>query len=324
MHRPPDEIVAVLRDAERILIATHVYPDGDALGSQLALADSLRRAGRYVVVFAEEPVSHLYDFLPGSKQVQTTFPNPDDFDCAVAVDCGDSQRLGRMEGRLLAIHPFIAIDHHGGHRDFGDLRWIDAERSATGEMVYDLIDALGLDLSDEGAFCLYTAIVSDTGSFKYASTSARTLAIASDLVSRGVRPEVVAGRLYDNFTVSRLELLKRVLATLELHEQGRLAMISVTRQMFDETGATEEDTENFINYPRALADVRVAAFLKETRDGRVAVSLRSKEAIHDVSVIARSFGGGGHRNAAGFRLASTSLDAVRGVLLDALRPVVAR
>ncbi len=315
-------IVSTLAQARRILVLTHVHPDGDALGSQLALLHCLRRAGREVVAFGEEPVSHIYDFLPGAEVITTELPDPAGFDCAVAVDCGDADRLGRYGDHLLAVRPFIVIDHHGSHREFGDLRWVDSGRASTGEMIYDLLAAAGLELDDAAAFCLYTAIVSDTGSFRYAATSARTLAVASELVERGVRPEVVASRLYDNYSVGRLELLQRVLATLELHEDDRLAVISVTQAMLAATGTRDEDTENFINFPRSIASVRVAAFVKESRDGVVGVSLRSKESVHDVAAVARQFGGGGHCNAAGFKVAGTTVDRLKSEVVAALKPLV--
>jgi len=225
--------------------------------------------------------------------------------------------------RLLEVHPLVVIDHHAGHKDFGDLRWVDSQRASTGEMVFDLAEAMGAEISLDAAFCLYTAIVSDTGSFKYSSTTARTMRIAAELIGKGVEPAKVAGRLYDNFTVNRLELLKYVLDTLQLHASGSLAMIHVTRQMYEKTGAVEEETENFINYPRSLGTVKIAAFLKETGDGRISVSLRSKGIQHDVAAVARNFGGGGHRNAAGFKLTGVTLEEVRQRLLADLSSVAA-
>jgi len=323
MTLPPDQIVSSLERARNVLLITHVYPDGDALGSQIALGFILEGLGKRVVLFGEEKVSHLYDFLPGSDRIVTELPDPAGFDCAVALDCGDVLRLGGQRERMLSAHPFVVIDHHAGHKDFGDLRWVDAERSATGEMVFDLAAAIGAEISEDAAFCLYTAIVSDTGSFKYSSTSANTLRVAAELIGKGVQPAKVAGRLYDNFSISRLELLKDVLATLRLYGQNRLAMIHVTREMFENTGGVEEDTENFIDYPRSLQSVRVAAFLKEARDGRIAISMRSKGSEHDVAAVARSLGGGGHRNAAGCKLAGTVLEEARERLLALLLPMVA-
>lgn len=311
-------IAQTLQSAQKVLVVTHVYPDGDALGSQLALGSALQMMGKDVVLFGEESVSHLYAFLPGSETIQTVLPADMDFDCAVALDCGDSLRLGRHSEKLLSIHPFLVIDHHSGHRNFGDESWVDSKRSSTGEMIYQLLVEMEADLSVEVAFCLYAAIVSDTGSFKYSATTAETMRVAAELIAKGVKPAEVAGRLYDNYTISRLNLLQEVLATLALHENGRIAEIFVTRKMFEKTGATEEETENFINYPRSLFQSYVAVFMKETLDGKISVSMRSKGDRHDVAGVARSFGGGGHRNAAGFKLADTTLAATRDRLLPAL------
>ncbi len=324
MEKLSPAILDALRGARRVLLLTHVHPDGDALGSQLALLHCLRRAGRQALAFGEAPVSHIYDFLPGAGLLETEPPDPSAFDCAVAVDCGDADRLGRYGERFLRIRPFVVIDHHGGHRRFGTLRWVDARRAATGEMVYDLVQALELPIDRDAAFCLYTAIVSDTGSFRYPATSSRTLVVAGELVALGVRPEEVASRLYDNYSVGRLDLLQRVLATLELHEEERLAVIAVTREMLARTGTQEDDTEGFVNFPRSIASVRVAVFVKEGAEGTIGVSLRSKEPECDVAAVARAFGGGGHCNAAGFKVAGQTMTQVKEAVVAALRPVVQR
>lgn len=311
-------VAEILKRADRVLLLTHIYPDADALGSQLALGETLRRMGKSVTMYGEAQVSHLYAFLPGSDSIATALPDRMDFDCAVALDCGDSLRLGRHEEKMLSVHPFLVIDHHSGHRPFGDESWVDSKRSSTGEMVYELVMEMGLEISHEAAFCLYTAIVSDTGSFKYSATTAETLRVAAELMGRGVKPAEVSGRLYDNYSVSRLHLLQEVLATLQLHHGDRIAEIRVTRDMFEKTGASEDETENFINYPRSLSHVGVAVFLKETRDGRISVSMRSKGDRLDVASVARLFGGGGHRNAAGFKIDGKSLEEIRDKVLPAL------
>lgn len=322
MNRPPAEIVEILKGADRVLLATHIYPDGDALGSQLALGRVLESLGKRVFLYSEEPVSHLYEFLPGSEKLVTSLPELEAFSCAVSVDCADPHRLGRERDRLLGIRPFIMVDHHAGHCPFGDLQWVDPGRSATGEMVYDLAVALGGEIVYEAAYCLYTALVSDTGSFMYASTSAKTLRVAGDLVSRGVKPAEVAGHLFDNFTFSRLHLLRLVLESLEVHGNGRIALIRATREMFARTGTVPADTENFINYPRSVRSVKVAAFIKESRDNVVSVSLRSKGREVDVAGLAGEFGGGGHRNAAGFKLKDVEVEKVRAELLVRLEALL--
>ena len=315
-------ITTALEQAEHILILTHIHPDGDALGSQLALGDVLRGLGKQVCLYGEAEVSHLYDFLPGSSGITVGLPELSAFDCAIALDCGDAYRLGDELNSLLTVKPFLVIDHHAGHQDFGDLRWVDPSRASSGEMVYDLAVALGGEISPAAAYCLYAAIVSDTGSFKYSSTSADTFRVARELILKGVKPAEVAGKLFDNYTLPRLRLFQRVLESLQLEAEGRIALISAPRRLFDETGAATQDTEGFINYPRALNCVQVAAFLKEAEPGMVSVSLRSKGNSCDVAKVAAKFGGGGHRNAAGFKQRDTSIEQLSAALLRELEVVV--
>ena len=324
MMNPPelDQIAAELTRASRILVLTHIHPDGDALGSQLALGMVLRGLGKEVCMYGETEVSHLYDFLPGSGEIAVELPELGKFDCAIALDCGDANRLGREMTALLTIKPFLVVDHHAGHQDFGDRRWVDPHRASTGEMVYDLAVALGGEISQEAAYCLYTAIVADTGSFKYSSTTAETFRVARELVLKGVKPSDVAGKLFDNYSLARLRLFQRVLEGLSLHSSGRIAMISAPNRFFAETGAAPQDTEGFIDYPRSLTSVKVAAFLKEAGVGKVSVSLRSKGADCNVAKVAAIFGGGGHRNAAGFKRLDTTIEQLSGELLRALEPLV--
>lgn len=305
-----NEIVKAIQTADTILVATHVFPDGDALGSQLGLSNILEGMGKTVFRYSEEPASYLYDFLPDCDKLVGTLPDLSQIDCAIVLDCGDRFRLGKAMDALLTIRPVIVIDHHAGHQDFGDLRWVNSGRASTGDMVYELAKALIAEISLDAAYCLYTAIVADTGSFKYASTTASTFTIAGALVARGVNPEQVAAKLFDNFTVNRLQLLQTVLSTLKLFANGRLALITASREMFELTGAGAEDTESFINYPRSLTSVKVAVFLKE-KEGVISVSMRSKGSHYDVAEVARKLGGGGHRNAAGckFRNGETLQEA---------------
>jgi len=322
MSRPLDRIVDILRGAKRVLLVTHIHPDGDALGSQLGLGFILEAMGKEVFLYGESAISHLYDFLPGGEKLRTELPPTGQFDCAVALDCGDCFRLGLQRETLLTATPFVVIDHHAGHQEFGCQRWVDAKRASTGEMVYDLAIALGVELSYEAAYCLYTAIVSDTGSFKYSSTTADTFRVAGALLGKGVKPSEVAGKLFDNFSVNRLRLMTDVLETLTLHADDRLALITVSQEMLARTGTEMADTETFINYPRSLHTVKVAVFIKEGPEGMVSVSMRSKGTDCDVAVLAARFGGGGHRNAAGCKWAESTVEAVRQQLLPELLTMV--
>jgi phosphoesterase RecJ-like protein len=311
-----------------MLLVTHVNPDGDAIGSLLALADILEGAGKKVMGYLEEPASPLYRFLPGCAQLQTDMGRIREFlrtaggdHLVICLDCGDEKRLGKNGAELMTARPVAVIDHHRGNDGFGDLPWIEPHRCSTGEMVFELAEELGYEISTKAADCLYAAISTDTGSFKYESTSSRTFQVAGELVARGVRPEIMASNLYDNYTLGRLRLMQEVLASLEMHERDRIAIIRVTQKMLERSFTTLEDTEYFINFPRAVRSVRVAVFLKEVGNDTVSVSLRGKGQC-DLSAIAARFGGGGHRNASGFRIKGQSLEAVRDSLLPILRSEV--
>jgi len=329
MSTPDPVVLEAVRSKAYILLATHFNPDGDALGSLLGLADILEGLGKKVFRYLEEPVSHLYRFLPGCGQTQTDMAKVREFVAqgganflALCLDCGDAQRLGKNTAELTGFRPLMVIDHHKGHNGFGDGAWIEPHRSSTAEMIYDLAMALGAGISARAAECLYTAINTDTGSFRYESTSSHTFAVAGDLVGRGVRPEAIASNLYDNYTLGRLRLMQEVLATLEMHERDRIAIIRVSQKMLERTFTTMADTEYFINLPRAVSSVRVAVFLKEIEPDLVSVSLRAKGQC-DVALIAARFGGGGHRNASGFRVKGQSVEGVRDTLLPLLRQEVA-
>ncbi|MBW2467406.1 MAG: bifunctional oligoribonuclease/PAP phosphatase NrnA [Deltaproteobacteria bacterium] len=314
----PEQVTEALRQAESVVIVSHVFPDADAIGSQLALGNILESQGKRVFYYCQEFALSLHEFIPGSKQLSNKLPDISQFDVGIAVDCGDRYRLGEQMDTLLQIHPFIVIDHHAGHKEFGDIRWVEAGRSSSAEMIFDLAQALDAEISYRAAFCLYTAIVSDTGSFKYESTTAYTLQVAGHLLKLGIKPSEVAGKLFDNYTVNRLRLLEKVLGSLKLYFEDQIAVIKATNEMFEATGALREDTEEFINLPRALRSVKVAAFLKETLEGYIKVSLRAKGEC-DVSLVAMQFGGGGHRNAAGFRIKDKTLGEVSEDLLQEIK-----
>lgn len=324
VRRIPETITRSIYDTDYFVLVTHIHPDGDALGSMFGLADILECLGKKVFCFVEEPVSRLYAFLPGCVRANTDLEALHAFVrdaggkvVVIALDSGDDNRLGRHKDDLLALTPCIVIDHHKAHKEYGEHRWVEPTRSSTGEMVYELAMALGVELTYTSAFHLYVAICTDTGSFRYDSTHARTLRIASELVEAGVNPAEISSKIYDNFTVARLHLLQLVLSTMTLYASGQIACIHVTRKMFAESGASPQDIEGFIDYPRSLQTVKAAVFIKEGLDDQIAVSLRAKGEC-DVAEVAKLFNGGGHRNAAGFRFTGRTVDQVRIEVLDVL------
>jgi phosphoesterase RecJ-like protein len=326
MKEIPDVFAVSISSATHIVLATHVNPDGDALGSLLGFADILQGLGKKVFAYLEEPVSSMYDFLPNCAVAQFDTDALQEFVrqagaenvVTIALDSGDAERLGVAKDVLLQNSPFLVIDHHQGHRAYGDELWLESACSSTGEMVYELAQLMGVELSVTAAICLYVAIVTDTGSFRYDCTSPRTLRIAADLLEKGVKPAEVAEQVYDNYTLARLRLMELVLSTLVVHSSGRIGIISLSAAMLKDSGAEPQDVEGFVNYPRSLRSVDVAAFIKETKEGSVSVSLRAKGKI-DVAKIAADFNGGGHKNAAGFRFTGKSLSEVQTEVLLALQ-----
>lgn len=313
----PEIIIQDIHKMGNIVLFTHTHPDGDALGSLFGLAEILENLGKKVFCFLDEPVSHLYGFLPDVDKINTGLDSYRKFvDDAgqdilgIALDCGDDDRLGKFKDEYLKISPFVVIDHHQSHKDFGTTRWVEPERSSTGEMVYELALCLGAQVSYNCAYNLYVAICTDTGSFRYECTSARTMHIAAELLEKGVRPEVVGSHLYDNFTQERLKLMEMVLGTITLCASDQIAFMHVSDLMLQESGAMLQDVEGFIDFPRSLRSVKVAVLIKESTDGLVAVSLRAKGEC-DVAEVAKQFEGGGHRNAAGYRCQGKTIEQVR-------------
>jgi len=321
----PDKILEIINDVDYFVLVTHVHPDGDAIGSLLAMESLLKQMGKRVFAYLDEPVSHLYDFLPGSRRLTSDISKLQVFVeeagtslGAIALDCGEADRIGDFRDRFLQISPFLVVDHHLSHGNFGDHRWVEPQRSSTGEMVYEVGDALGIEPSYEGAFALYVAISTDTGSFRYECTGSRTFEIAGKLVEIGINPGQVSSLIYDNYSPERLNLMQMVLETLDMHEDRQIACIHVTREMFDKTASLAQDVEGFIEYPRSIKTVKVAAFLKETMSDIISVSLRAKGDCN-VASVAQRFGGGGHRNAAGCRFPGESIESVRGQLIAQIR-----
>ncbi len=323
--RVPDQVISAFRKAQAVVLATHINPDGDAVGSLLGLMHLLEQMNKKVFAYMEAPATPLYRFLPGCGHIQTSLDDmrafveqAGDDVLGVALDCGDRERLGKNGPQITQISPFLVIDHHCGNDGFGDLAWVESHRSSTGEMIFDLATALNEEVSKDAAECLYAAITTDTGSFKYESTSEHTMYVARELLKKGVRPEVISSNLYDNYTLGRLHLLQEVLAGMEMYNRDRIAVIRATKNMLERTFTTMEDTEHFINLPRSVRSVRVAVFLKEGTDNMVSVSMRAKGQC-DVAAVAAKMGGGGHQNASGFRIHNKSLDQVRDMLLPLLQ-----
>lgn len=317
----PKDLAELFQRENGFLIFTHVQPDGDTLGSALALGLSLRLLGKKAVVVRSDPLPEIYQFLPGSGEIADWRQVEGDFRVGVLVDCGDPTRVGEAAKLLAGVALVVNIDHHGTNAGFGQYNYVDVQAAAVGEQIYELLRSMEVDISPAIATCLYTAIVTDTGSFRYESTRESTFRVAAELVRLGAKPAQVAENAFETRSLSSARLLGRALETLELTPDGKVAWLVISRAAFEETGASDGETEGIINYARAIRGVEVGLLFRETGDGKVRVSLRSRHQV-DVSRVASHFDGGGHPRAAGCTL-SLPLNEAREKVITAVRGALA-
>ncbi len=309
----------VFRSHQSFVLMSHVRPDGDAIGSQLALGFPLLAMGKTVWMINEDGLPENMAFLAGSERV--TLP-PDevlDVEVAVALDTATKPRLGDK-----ALHTaskaklWVNIDHHISNPGYGDLNLIDATSPATGQILYDLITALDLPMPAEARDAIYVAVSTDTGSFQYPSTTAKTYEMAADLIRRGLDVGTINSKTYDDHPYRRLELMRALLNTLERSDDGILAHWELRDSTRIDLALRPEDSEGLIDVIRAIRGVQLAVFFEELPDGKVRVSMRSKDKRLDVCRIALEFGGGGHALAAGIRMKGPLEDA-KALVLGAIR-----
>jgi phosphoesterase RecJ-like protein len=307
-----DPIIQTIKAAHRILVTSHTDPDGDAVGSLLAMGLALERLGKRTTFFNESPIPAVYQFLPAVDRIERRLQPTDDYDATVVLDCGDLPRIGTAWRSVSRLASIINIDHHVSNTGFGSHRLIDGQACATTEIVYRLIQALGIPLDKAMATCIYTGILTDTGSFRFSNTNAAAFAISREMMEFGVDPYEVARHVFGSYSLGRIKLLNLALNSIEISRNGKLSLMTVTRGMLEETRTQPEDVDGLINYARRIEDVRVAALIQEQDNGRTAadgrlrlhVSLRSDGSV-DVAALAGTFGGGGHHSAAGFQIEST-------------------
>jgi len=293
------EIGAVLRRTPVVSVVSHYNPDADAYGSSCALTLALRRLGRTATCINESGILPGYRFLPGVPDVVTSFPS--DRELLVVVDCGDRHRIGEsLKGELSSFKTVINIDHHASNDSFGTLNYVVPTASSTAELIVDVLEALGGGIAADEATCLFAGLCTDTGSFRYSSTTARTFGTARRLVEAGASPHRIAQSLFSNDSLALVRLHAEALCGLELIAGGRAAIVRVTTEMFARHGAVPEDADGIVERARDVRGVEIAVLLKEDA-GVWRVSMRSKDPRFDVAAVAAKFGGGGHRAAAGFR-----------------------
>ena len=303
----PEEIAQVIKACQRFLITSHRNPDGDAVASMLAMGHLLRSLGKEAVIYNPDPIPSNYQFLPGASDVGRQ-PGEEPFDATVILDCSELDRVGPLPPPE-RLGKMIGIDHHRTVKPLGEAYLLDPSASSVGELIDRLCQSMGIELTVEIATCIYTSILSDTGSFHYSNTGPATMFTSARMLQSGVNPWEVALQVYESQPLSRIRLLALVLPTLEIDPSGRYGSIVITQEMFVSTGSNESEIDGFINYPRGIVGVEVAIQFREIEAGLYKVSFRSRGQVN-VAAISEEFGGGGHMNAAGCNLKGT-LDEVR-------------
>jgi phosphoesterase RecJ-like protein len=312
------QVVELIEAKRRFAITSHIRPDGDSLGSSLGLYWLLRALDKDVEVIMRDPVPHAYQQLPGAADVHVIPSVDPSYHAVFVIECSDITRPGLVD---LDKQFVVNIDHHSTTALFGNINWIDSTASAVGEMIYNLCKATGVRVTKEIAECVYTALITDTGSFHYSNTTERTFKVASELVRTGVKPAKTAEAVFASYAWSRIQLMGAVLSTARRDESGRVACMRQSLEMQRQAQASDEDADGFVNYPLTVGEVEAVALLKECEPGVYRTSLRSKGDVN-VAKVAEKFGGGGHRNAAGCTLRGAWEDAenmIVGLLLDAVK-----
>jgi len=307
-----DQIINHIKEASHILLASHSGPDGDAVSSLLALGLAIGKLGRKTTIYNASPIPAVYRFLPSVERIVRHIKKANTYDLALVLDCGDLPRVGDASSTVSQIPVVINIDHHISNTGFGDIQLVDPLACSTAEIVYRLIKAMDVPIDNAMATSLYTGILTDTGSFRFSSTNQAAFAISQEMAELGVEPHDVAQHVYGTYSLGRIKLLNLALDSIEISDNGKLSIMTVTGAMFAETRTQPEDADGMINYARRIEDVKVAALIHEQKNGttnsngrcRYHVSLRSDGSV-DVAAIAGSFGGGGHASAAGFQVETT-------------------
>jgi len=307
-----DQIINQIKKAQHILLASHSDPDGDAVSSLLALGLALSKLDKITTLYNASPIPAVYRFLPSVERIVSHIKKAETFDVALILDCGDLSRIGEASTTVDQIPVIINIDHHISNTGFGCMQLVDAQACSTAEIVYRLITALDAPIDRAMATSIYTGILTDTGSFRFSNTNQAAFAISKEMTALGVEPYSVAQHVFGTYSLGRIKLLNLALDSLEISDNGKLSIMTVTNAMFEYTKTQSEDVDGMINYARRIEDVKVAALIQEQRNGksrsdsrrRFHVSLRSDGSV-DVAAIAGAFGGGGHPSAAGFQVETT-------------------
>lgn len=307
-----EEFVGVLRKAPKVALFSHVSPDGDCLGSMLAIGLALEKMGKEVSYYNPNPVPSNLVFLPGQSRISQQLPDPQP-ETLMFVDCTDLGRVSLSMSDISRESTVLNLDHHISNLYFGHMNWVDAQASAVGEVALALINLLGVEIDSDIATNLYTAIVTDSGCFQYSNTTARTHRLAAELLDKGINLPDIHYHIFDQKPLSRIKLLQCALNGLEIYAEGQLAVMTLSLDDFQKSGAEQEVSEGLVNHARTIVGVEVAVLLKEVGPQEIKGSLRSNLWL-DVNLIAAQFGGGGHNRAAGCTLRVPLAEAKQSII----------
>lgn len=306
------EVNNLIINSKDIYIASHINPDGDNLGSILALAHGLKKLNKNVHIIKTDIIPSDFNFLPGIELIKHY--DLERLELLIVLDCSDIDRLGEFKNLVNKANNTINIDHHVSNTGFGTYNIIDDKASATGELVYTLISSMEIEIDKDIATCLYTAISTDTGSFMYDSVTDKTHEIVAQLIRAGIDKSSITINLYQNRSMQRTKLFIDSFATLNTYDDNKIATVKVTQKMLDNAGAKMEDAEGIISFVRDIDSVEVAVLLKEFKDNEIKIGLRSKKYV-DVAAICAAFNGGGHIRAAGCTI-HENIDIAEGLITD--------
>ncbi len=297
---PIQQIREVLEKSQRVLIVSHTEPDGDALGTQLAMGQYLTDAGKEVFLARDSDIPGKYRFIPGIERIVPTSSLGDDLkiDTALILECPVLRRAGTAVRFFEHGVKTVSIDHHRDSDEHSDVNWVDISSSSVGEMAFEYLQAVGYDISPDVAVQLYTAILTDTGRFRYESTSPRTMAIGGELIRLGANPREICNHIFYDMPRSTRLLTAKVLGSMEYYQDGRICVMALTKEMLAESGAKSHESDGLVDFTLYTSGVMTGALLKEVNDKSTKVSLRSGNGVN-VAQVAATFGGGGHFNAAG-------------------------
>ncbi len=306
----------MIASRDRFLLLTHINPDGDALGSLLALGEGLTSLGKQVTMFYEGEASEMYSFMPGLAKTVSNLGPPEDYQVAILLDCNTLDRVGPSAAPMSAVGLKAVLDHHLVEGELSDYALVDPSVSAAGELVWSLLNHLGIHITPSIAANLYVAIYTDTGAFSFSNTTADVLDVAAGLIRVGADPWNIFSSLYLNRSQARLKLLGLALTNMELFLDGRVAAMSVTAEMMTESGTGSGDTDGFVEYPRSIKGAELAILFREAEAGVYKVSLRSMGRFN-AAALAQTFNGGGHFQAAGCSLKGTLPEVKEKVMTEA-------